>query len=72
MQLLGKIGGRCRKSKDPPALSYRENPEHGLRLILTFQPSPPFLLPLERVLQMCDKAFKRHSEGRVSMKFYPA
>lgn len=63
LQLLGKIGGRSRKAKEPPTLGYKDNPEHGLRLILTFQPTPPFLLPLERVLQMCDKAFKRRTEG---------
>jgi transformation/transcription domain-associated protein len=37
--LLGAAaGGRNRKfMRDPATLEYRDNPEHGLRLILTFK-----------------------------------
>ncbi|CAA6673494.1 unnamed protein product [Spirodela intermedia] len=39
LQLLGKLG--C-----------KENSEHGLRLILTFEPSTPFLVPLDRCIHL--------------------
>lgn len=49
MQLLGKLGGRSRRFlKDPWPLEYRDNPEHGLRLILTFKPNTSFLVPLDK------------------------
>lgn len=53
LQLLGKLGGRNRRFlKEPLALDCKENPEHGLRLILTFQPATPFLVPLDRFVNL--------------------
>ena len=53
LQLLGKLGGRNRRFlKEPLALECKENPEHGLRLILTFEPSTPFLLPPDRCINL--------------------
>lgn len=57
LQLLGKLGGRNRRFlKDPLALECKENPEHGLRLILTFEPSTPFLVPLDRCINLAVSA----------------
>jgi transformation/transcription domain-associated protein len=51
LHLLGKLGGRNRRFlKEPLALECKDNPEHGLRLILTFEPSTPFLVPLDRFI----------------------
>ncbi|KAJ8545743.1 hypothetical protein K7X08_018326 [Anisodus acutangulus] len=53
LQLLGKLGGRNRRFlKEPLSLECKENPEHGLRLILTFEPSTPFLVPLDRCVNL--------------------
>lgn len=53
LQLLGKLGGRNRRFlKEPLALNCKEIPEHGLRLILTFEPSTPFLVPLDRCINL--------------------
>ena len=53
LQLLGKLGGRNRRFlKDPLELEYKDNPEHGLRLILTFQPATSFLVPLDRTITL--------------------
>ncbi|KAG6397579.1 hypothetical protein SASPL_143748 [Salvia splendens] len=53
LQLLGKLGGRNRRFlKEPLALESKENPEHGLRFILTFEPSTPFLVPLDRCINL--------------------
>ncbi|XP_078446328.1 phosphatidylinositol 3- and 4-kinase family protein with FAT domain-containing protein isoform X2 [Wolffia australiana] len=53
LQLLGKLGGRNRRFlKEPLSLDCKENPEHGLRLILTFEPSTPFLVPLDRCIHL--------------------
>ncbi|XP_031475658.1 uncharacterized protein LOC116247605 isoform X2 [Nymphaea colorata] len=53
LQLLGKLGGRNRRFlKEPLALECKENPEHGLRLILTFEPQTPFLVPLDRCIHL--------------------
>lgn len=57
LQLLGKLGGRNRRFlKEPLALECKENPEHGLRLILTFEPSTPFLVPLDRCINLAVSA----------------
>jgi len=51
LQLLGKLGGRNRRFlRDPLALAFKANPEHGLRLILTFRPATSFLVPLDRCI----------------------
>ncbi|GAB2260071.1 hypothetical protein Droror1_Dr00010926 [Drosera rotundifolia] len=49
LQLLGKLGGRNRRLlKEPLTFECKENPEHGIRVILTFRPGTPFLVPLDR------------------------
>ena len=53
LQLLGKLGGRNRRFlAEPLELELKDNPEHGLRLILTFQPQTSFLVPLDRCLAL--------------------
>ncbi|KAI3451444.1 hypothetical protein Pfo_008109 [Paulownia fortunei] len=62
LQLLGKLGGRNRRFlKEPLALECKENPEHGLRLILTFEPSTPFLVPLDRCINLAVAAVMQKS-----------
>ncbi|CAI0392859.1 unnamed protein product [Linum tenue] len=57
LQLLGKLGGRNRRFlKEPLSLECKDNPEHGLRLILTFEPSTPFLVPLDRCINLAVSA----------------
>ncbi|GJR80424.1 transformation/transcription domain-associated protein-like protein isoform X2 [Tanacetum coccineum] len=47
LQLLRKLGSRNRQClKEPLAFECKENPKHGLRLILTFESETPFLLDL--------------------------
>ena len=60
MQMLGKLGGRSRGFlRDPLELDAKANPEHGLRLILTFIPETSFLVPLDRPIQLCDRSSPR-------------
>ncbi|XP_075091326.1 uncharacterized protein LOC107801589 isoform X2 [Nicotiana tabacum] len=62
LQLLGKLGGRNRRFlKEPLALECKENPEHGLRVILTFEPSTPFLVPLDRCINLAVAAVMQRS-----------
>ncbi|XP_057469291.1 transcription-associated protein 1-like [Actinidia eriantha] len=64
LQLLGKLGGRNRRFlKEPLALECKENPEHGLRLILTFEPSTPFLVPLDRCINLAVAAVMQKNGG---------
>lgn len=64
LQLLGKLGGRNRRFvKEPLALECKENPEHGFRLILTFEPSTPFLVPLDRCINLAVAAVMQKSSG---------
>ena len=57
VNLLGKMGGRNRRFlRSPAELEYKENPEHGLRLILTFHPATSFLVPLDRSIALCRAA----------------
>lgn len=57
LELLGKLGGRNRRFlKEPLALECKENPEHGLRLVLTFEPATPFLVPLDRCIHFAVSA----------------
>ncbi|KAF5735955.1 Phosphatidylinositol 3- and 4-kinase family protein with FAT domain isoform 1 [Tripterygium wilfordii] len=64
LQVLGKLGGRNRRFlKEPLALDCKENPEHGLRLILTFEPSTPFLVPLDRCINLAVAAVMHKSSG---------
>ncbi|KAL5822462.1 hypothetical protein ACOSQ3_020378 [Xanthoceras sorbifolium] len=64
LQLLGKLGGRNRRFlKEPLALECKENPEHGIRLILTFEPSTPFLVPLDRCINLAVAAVMHNNCG---------
>ncbi|KAJ4844568.1 hypothetical protein Tsubulata_023584 [Turnera subulata] len=64
LQLLGKLGGRNRRFlKEPLALECKENPEHGLRLILTFEPATPFLVPLDRCINLAVTAVMHKNSG---------
>ncbi|XP_042493905.1 transformation/transcription domain-associated protein-like isoform X1 [Macadamia integrifolia] len=64
LQLLGKLGGRNRRFlKEPLALECKENPEHGLRLIFTFEPSTPFLVPLDRCIYLAVAAVMQKTAG---------
>lgn len=64
LQLLGKLGGRNRRFlKEPLALECKENPEHGLRVILTFEPSTPFLVPLDRCINLAVAAVMHKNNG---------
>ena len=64
LNLLGKMGGRNRRFlRSPAELEYKENPEHGLRLILTFQPSTSFLVPLDRSIALCRAAVNGTGTG---------
>ncbi|KAL0379140.1 UNVERIFIED_CONTAM: putative transcription-associated protein 1 [Sesamum radiatum] len=49
---LEPSGRNRRFSKSLWHLNARKNPEHGLRLILTFEPSTPFLVPLDRCINL--------------------
>ncbi|KAJ6348531.1 hypothetical protein OIU77_006162 [Salix suchowensis] len=49
--------------KEPLALECKDNPEHGLRLILTFEPSTPFLVPLDRCINLAVAAVINKSNG---------
>lgn len=64
LQLLGKLGGRNRRFlKEPLAIECKENPEHGLRIILTFEPSTPFLVPLDRCINLAVAAIMNKPGG---------
>ena len=64
LQLLGKLGGRNRRFlKEPLSLECRENPEYGLRYILTFEPSTPFLVPLDRCINLAVLAIMNKTGG---------
>eukprot|EP00955_Chlamydomonas_euryale_P048107 353874-Chlamydomonas_euryale.AAC.2 len=54
LTVLGKLGGRNRRflQHQQPRLEYRSNPEHGLRLILTFRPNTSFLVPLDKCVAL--------------------
>lgn len=63
LTLLGKLGGRNRKSKEIGALDFKENTEHGLRMVLTFAPVTCFLVPLDVILQHCQEAVEKRGQG---------
>lgn len=64
LNLLGKLGGRNRRYlKEPIHLDYKDNPEHGLRLILTFEPNTSFLVPLDRCIMLAQKTISRIQEA---------
>eukprot|EP00958_Prasinococcus_capsulatus_P028071 scaffold6247_cov416-Prasinococcus_capsulatus_cf.AAC.17 len=59
LQLLGKLGGGNRLDKHALELESKDNPEHGLRLILTFEPNTSFLVPLDRSISLARQAISR-------------
>ncbi|KAJ6762413.1 PHOSPHOTRANSFERASES/INOSITOL OR PHOSPHATIDYLINOSITOL KINASE [Salix koriyanagi] len=62
--VMSELGGRNRRFlKEPLALECKDNPEHGLRLILTFEPSTPFLVPLDRCINLAVAAVINKSNG---------
>eukprot|EP00252_Welwitschia_mirabilis_P021819 TRINITY_DN5712_c0_g1_i1.p1 TRINITY_DN5712_c0_g1~~TRINITY_DN5712_c0_g1_i1.p1 ORF type:complete len:3567 (+),score=681.06 TRINITY_DN5712_c0_g1_i1:1467-10703(+) len=64
LQLLGKLGGRNRRFlKEPLALECKENPEHGLRLILTFEPATSFLVPFDRCIYLAIAGVMQNQTG---------
>ncbi|GIL72029.1 hypothetical protein Vretifemale_2442, partial [Volvox reticuliferus] len=64
LALLGKMGGLNRRwLKDPQPLEYRDNPEHGLRLILTFEPQTSFLVPVDRCVALARAGIAAGLEG---------
>ena len=64
VQILGKLGGCNRRFvKESLALECKDNPEHGLRLILTFEPSTPFLVPLDRCINLAVTAVINKNSG---------
>ena len=64
LQLLGKLGGRNRRrSREPQELDYKDNTEHGLRLVLTFHPNTSFLVPLDRILAICKAIVQQPAQG---------
>lgn len=64
LQLLGKLGGRNRRFlKEPLSLDCKENPEHGLRLVLTFEPTTSFLVPLDRCIYLARAAVMQPQPG---------
>ena len=64
LQLLGKLGGNNRCFlKEPLALECKENPEHGLHLILTFEPSTPFVVPLDQCINLAVAAVMNKRSG---------
>ena len=72
LQLLGKLGGRNRKFlQRPMELDYKPNPEHGLRLILTFEPNTSFLVPLDRCIVLARAALlKKHQGGKAMDRYH--
>ncbi len=64
LQLLGKLGGRNRRGiQEPAELEYKDNTEHGMRLVLTFQPTTSFLVPLDRILLLARHALYHPHPG---------
>lgn len=57
LQLLGKMGGRNRRFlAEPLQLDWKDNQDHGLRLILTFRPDTKFLVPLDKCISLTFQA----------------
>jgi hypothetical protein len=72
LQLLGKLGGRNRRFlAEPLELELKDNPEHGLRLILTFQPQTSFLVPLDRCLALSSHALLSPTSARFPLPAPP-
>ncbi|KAK1363493.1 Histone acetyltransferase SAGA, TRRAP/TRA1 component, PI-3 kinase superfamily [Heracleum sosnowskyi] len=64
LQILGKLGGRNRRFlREPLGLECKENPEHGLRICLTFGSSTSFVIPLDQCINLAMSAIKRKNSG---------
>jgi hypothetical protein len=51
LQILGKFGGRNRRfppQSPPESMDFKKFPDHGMRIILAFEPNMPFMLPLDK------------------------
>lgn len=46
-------------------LEYKENPEHGLRMILTFETQTSFLVPLDRCIHLARTAVQNPPPGSI-------
>ena len=58
LRILGKLGGRNRNCiRSPLELPCKENPENGLRLVLTFEPGIHFMLPVDEYLPLATAVF---------------
>ncbi|KAK4791103.1 hypothetical protein SAY86_031516 [Trapa natans] len=65
LQILGKLGGHNRRFlKEPLTLECKDDPEHGLRVILTFEPQTPVLVPLDRFINLAVAAIM-NKNGRI-------
>jgi phosphatidylinositol kinase/protein kinase (PI-3 family) len=59
LRILGKLGGRNRNCiRSPLELPCKENPENGLRLVLTFEPGIHFMLPVDEYLPLATAGFR--------------
>lgn len=68
LQLLGKLGGRNRRFlKEPTELDFKSNSEHGMRLILTFNPATSFLVPLDRCIVLASASLSADSSSSGTM-----
>ena len=66
LQLLGKLGGRNRRFlKEPTELDFKSNSEHGMRLILTFNPATSFLVPLDRCIVLASASLSADSSSGI-------
>ena len=54
--------------QEPQELEVRDNPECGLRLILTFAPSTNFLVPLDRCIALARTALAAGSAPLLAPK----
>lgn len=55
--LLGKFGGSNRKFLgDYDGTDHRENLEHGLRLVFGIEPSTGFLVPVDKLVSLAERA----------------
>lgn len=68
LQLLGKLGARNRRwLRDPRDVPYRNNSEHGMRVILTFHPSTSFLVPMDRCISLVRGQVAKGDAGEPSL-----
>ena len=67
LRILGKLGGRNRNCiRSPLELTCKENPENGLRLVLTFEPGIHFMLPVDEYHGTCPSPRRSSTRARRS------